>query len=185
MPRIFSFQVFLLDNFVFNGGPPFREGSGNDVGKLTTCFKEVLGFIHDPNNDCKSNLTCEEMKNCCENWASQKHHDVDCIILAILTHGSYPDRLQGYGGNYIALEELLSPFGRGNATLVGKPKIFFIQACRGDKTNIGVLDRATTSGKNTKIANTSFSWDFFFKLTVLEHGLIEISYLLIQCDPRY
>ena len=142
-------RLYIIHNFAFNGGHAFREGSGHDVGNLTTCFQD-LGFIHNPGNDCKSNLTCEEMKSWCEIWARQKHHDVDCIILALLTHGSYPDLLQGYDGKYIALDKLLSPFGRFNPTLVGKPKIFFIEACRGDETNLGVQDCTMTSGTNTQ-----------------------------------
>ena len=142
-------RLYIIHNFAFNGGHAFREGSCHDVGNLTTCF-QALGFIDNQRNDCKSNLTCQEMKSCCEIWASQKHHDVDCIVLAILTHGSYPDLLQGSDGNYIAVDELLSPFARFNRTLVGKPKIFFIEACRGDKPNIGVQDRATTSGISTQ-----------------------------------
>jgi hypothetical protein len=113
---------------------------------LTTCFDE-LGFVHDPVNDCKSNLTCEEMKYYCELWAKQNHSDVDCIILAILTHGAHPDQLQGCNGKYIPLDELLSPFKRRNPTLVGKPKIFFIEACRGTDVIIGIKDPVATSGK--------------------------------------
>ena len=91
------------------------------------------------------------MKRYCDFLAKQNYNDVDCIIVAILTHGRSPNLLQGVEGNYVSLDDLLSPFKRYNPTLVGKPKIFFIEACRGYEMNLGVKDRvylgATMPGK--------------------------------------
>jgi hypothetical protein len=89
------------------------------------------------------------MMRYCDFLAKGNYSDVDCIIIAILTHGTSPNLLQGVEGDYVPLDKLLSPFKRYNRTLVGKPKIFIIQACRGDLPNLGVIDRvldATMAG---------------------------------------
>ncbi|CAB4002829.1 caspase-8-like isoform X2 [Paramuricea clavata] len=133
---------YIIHNFAgLNEKFEFREGGANDVGKVTACFGR-LGFHHDQDADCKTNITCEEMRASCKVWAKRDYRGADCVIVVILTHGESPDKLQGVDGEYVALDDLLLPFNY-NPTLVGKPKIFFIQACRGRKLNMGIIDRST------------------------------------------
>ncbi|XP_074655984.1 caspase-7-like isoform X2 [Tubulanus polymorphus] len=51
--------------------------------------------------------------------------------------------------NTVRVEELIEPF-KGNAceALAGKPKLFFIQACRGDGTDGGVVADSMTIDAN-------------------------------------
>ncbi|KAK3586681.1 hypothetical protein CHS0354_039149 [Potamilus streckersoni] len=64
--------------------------------------------------------------------AAYDHSDCDCFGCAILTHGR--EGLIYATDRIVPLEALVSPFQRDNCpTLVGKPKLFFIQACRGTK----------------------------------------------------
>jgi len=67
--------------------------------------------------------------------ASLDHADCDSFACVILSHGE-----EGvvYGTNgVVTLEELVAPF-RECRSLVGKPKLFFIQACRGTRLDAGV-----------------------------------------------
>lgn len=69
-------------------------------------------------------------------FATENYDGMDCFICAILTHGK-ENVLFGYDGK-ISLETLIEPFKRNNnPSLARKPKLFFIQACRGTKFDDG------------------------------------------------
>ena len=70
--------------------------------------------------------------------AKEDHSDADCLLVTVLTHGLNSHILQAYDKLY-EVEELWLPFTADKClSLAGKPKIFIIQACRGDKFNPGV-----------------------------------------------
>ena len=67
------------------------------------------------------------------------HTGYDSFICCILTHGAENDVLFGSDGAEVKLKEMMSHFYASTCkTLFGKPKIFFIQACRGDMEDLGV-----------------------------------------------
>ncbi|XP_028416249.1 caspase-7-like isoform X2 [Dendronephthya gigantea] len=158
--------VYIINNYAGDEDFTYRRGSGADVGKLTTCF-EKLGFrVGEPCN----NLSCDRMKKGFSelaglNW--EPFGGVDCIIIVVLSHGSGGvsddssddarcDRIMGVDGQYVAVDELLSPFRRYNRSLVDKPKIFIFQTCRGKKVSIGVKESKTFTAGDVK-ASLSFS----------------------------
>ena len=58
------------------------------------------------------------------------------IILGIYYHGYYGDVLYGTTGQRIVIQEVIEIFsGARCPTLIGKPKIFIVQACRGRRRN--------------------------------------------------
>ncbi|XP_054875862.1 caspase-6-like [Poeciliopsis prolifica] len=69
--------------------------------------------------------------------AKDDHSDADCFLLAFLSHGE-DDHVYAYDGK-ISLKTITDMF-RGDKcqSLVGKPKIFVVQACRGEQHEIGV-----------------------------------------------
>ena len=67
--------------------------------------------------------------------ASLDHSDCDCFACVILSHGE-EGVIYGTNGT-VKMEDLVAPF-RQCRTLVGKPKLFFIQACRGTRLDSGV-----------------------------------------------
>ncbi|KAL7669689.1 hypothetical protein ACOME3_010335 [Neoechinorhynchus agilis] len=79
------------------------------------------------------------------------HQNNDCFMCAILTHG---ENGVMYGiDRSIAVDQLTEPFKRAKG-LIGKPKIFIFQACRGDKLMPGV-DRNGLAFEFDDIANYS------------------------------
>ena len=67
------------------------------------------------------------------------HDKYDCLMVVILTHGDYGDVLYGTSGGGITIQEVIETFsGKRCPTLIGKPKIFIIQACRGRRYNQAV-----------------------------------------------
>jgi len=68
------------------------------------------------------------------------HEKYDCLIITITTHGGCGDLLNGTSGGGIMMQEVIETFsGKRCPTLIGKPKIFIIQACRGGGHNQVVL----------------------------------------------
>ena len=142
-------NVGFLDNFAGNEKFPPRMGGGYDVGNLQTCFKR-LGFRH-TDDDCKANLKAYEMWDLFRTWAQGSDYtEVDCVVIAILTHGLSGDRLLGVDGEYVTLDSLLSFFDGDHCspTLAGKPKMFIIEACRGEKIDKGIEDPTVTAPGN-------------------------------------
>ncbi|XP_071478889.1 caspase-6-like [Diadema antillarum] len=69
--------------------------------------------------------------------AKTNHTDSDCFMCVFLTHGD--DGIIYGRDQTLELQELFDFFrGENCPTLVGKPKLFLIQACRGEKHEIGV-----------------------------------------------
>lgn len=108
-----------------------RNGTDVDASALANRFAE-LGFEVEIEDD----VTREEMMQIMKKYAFMDHTDNDCFACAILSHGE-----EGvvYGRNgKIEIKKLLEPF-KGNFcdSLAGKPKLFFIQACRGTEFDEG------------------------------------------------
>ncbi|KAL2102775.1 hypothetical protein ACEWY4_001943 [Coilia grayii] len=110
-----------------------RQGSDADADNLTKVFT-WLGFTV----ECHRNLTKDEMKTVVHE-CSQKARG-DCFICCVLSHGGSKGVLgcndddDDDDKKVLPVEEILSPF-KGNKCpdLAGKPKLFFIQACRGNR----------------------------------------------------
>ncbi|KAG8252611.1 Caspase-7 [Homalodisca vitripennis] len=75
-------------------------------------------------------------------WGSKvaelDHSDCDCVLVAVLSHGMGTSYILARDYPY-PVDMLWSPFTPDRCpTLAGKPKIFLIQACRGEKLDGGV-----------------------------------------------
>ncbi len=108
---------------------------------------------------------------------TEDHSDADCVLVAVLSHGEMgilyardnvykPDRLW-YEIQKVFVElcgaklrEIRrSHFNAENCpTLAGKPKMFFIQACQGDRLDSGVHLRKAAPVTATDSANGSLSY---------------------------
>lgn len=64
--------------------------------------------------------------------------DGDCFVCCILSHGEN-EGVCGTDGALISVDEIREPFNGNNCRrLAGKPKLFFIQACRGKRNQQSV-----------------------------------------------
>lgn len=114
-----------------------RNGTEKDCERLVKTFRE-LDFEVNIYNDLKR----EEISRILQKAADMDHQNSDCIVVIVLSHGE-TGRLEARDGNY-AVDEIWEPF-LNSRTLIGKPKLFFIQACRGDWTDPGVTVMAKDS----------------------------------------
>ncbi|XP_036110139.1 caspase-8 [Molossus molossus] len=110
-----------------------RNGTDLDADALCTTFSK-LHFEIVPYKDSTAKEICEVLKK----YQSIDHNDKDCFICCILSHGD-KGIIYGSDGQEAPIYELTSYFtGLKCPSLVGKPKIFFIQACQGDNYQKGI-----------------------------------------------
>lgn len=62
----------------------------------------------------------------------KNYEDRSALVLVILTHGHRYNSLFAKDKDYDLISEIIDPILR-NGTLNDKPKILFIQACKGEK----------------------------------------------------
>lgn len=68
----------------------------------------------------------------------QDHSNADCLLVAILTHGDDGDSLCAHDGSYQFTSVWTQFTEECCPSLAGKPKIFIVQACRGQELDPGV-----------------------------------------------
>uniref|UniRef100_K1R808 Caspase-6 n=1 Tax=Magallana gigas TaxID=29159 RepID=K1R808_MAGGI len=120
--------VYLINNEKFDDLPRRygTEFDRDDLAKLfTDLYFEVIVY---------DNLTAEEIRKNTESISKcDKIKDCDCFIFIILTHGDEKG-VCGIDGESVPVSTLTEMFEPNNCPeLNEKPKVFLIQACRGDK----------------------------------------------------
>ncbi len=124
-----SGYVLVINNNIFPSREDVeRTGFNDDVRNLTSLFDD-FNFrtrVHD-------NLTKSEMLNLFTDTAEKDFSRFDCFVCVILSHGSN-NEIYGTDDEVIKIEAITKLFRRDECTsLEGKPKIFLIQACRGQR----------------------------------------------------
>ncbi|XP_075693216.1 caspase-3-like [Rhinoderma darwinii] len=110
---------------------PSRDGTQKDKNTLKDTFTK-LGF----QVRTEDNLTCKEIETVLRTVAAEDHSLKSCFVCAILSHGNEDGIFAR--DKIFTLNWLVTFFSTSNCkTLAGKPKIFFIQACRGDTYDFG------------------------------------------------
>ena len=95
----------------------------DDLGKLFSKLKFDVEVYDDKTKDQIFEIVKKKGKS--------DHSRYDAFIFAILTHGD-EGLVYGIDGGTLSITEITSKF-KNNQTLAGKPKIFFFQACQGEK----------------------------------------------------
>ncbi|XP_059830341.1 caspase-3-like [Hypanus sabinus] len=152
--------IFNNKNFHPSTGMSIRNGTDKDASNLMKTFKN-LGFHTEILND----QTCQQMFQKLSNVAKSDHSQMAAFICVFLSHGE-EGLLYGTDG----LEEIktFTSIFRGDLcrSLIGKPKLFFIQACRGNEFDAGVeTDGIETDSKGepaTSLQKIPIEADFLY-----------------------
>ncbi|KAK7501456.1 hypothetical protein BaRGS_00007260 [Batillaria attramentaria] len=148
-----------------------RRGSEKDAEALQSVFK-MLGFdVNDVKSNKYTDLTAKAMKEVLQKEAKEYNHaDSDCLAVAILSHGDEErlkkvtskdtivrrDVIFGVDWEPVSTEYIMHIFKDENCPgLIGKPRLFFLQACRGEDFDDGVNIRVVhkkdkTDGDSTQ-----------------------------------
>ena len=127
---------------------PIRHRSEKDVSDLCELFDDLNYVVQSPYID----KTKAEMRNIIREYASDDYTSYGCLIIFIMSHGDTNNIISG-DSQEIDLKEFITPLKR-NTSLQSKPKVFFIQACRGN-TKMTADDGTATATSSS--SNSVFS----------------------------
>ena len=163
-----------------------RPGAEDHEKRLSETF-EKLGYNVVPNR----NFTGQEMKDCLSSVAKfliNREHD--SFICCISSHGD-ASSIVGVDGALVKVGDLAKIVnGSGCPKLNGKPKMFFIQACRGKEASEPVpldnggsgateVDALKDSGKRSLPSEA----DFFFGFSTCQDKVaVRSAYIKVLCD---
>ncbi|CAH1269801.1 CASP6 [Branchiostoma lanceolatum] len=125
--------VFDNEEFHWTTKMNRRRGSHVDAANLQMLF-EGLGFSVEVLKDKEITEIRQILFSAAMKY---DHSQADCFVCVFLSHGE-DGMIYGYNGT-VPIKELTDMFRADRCTtLNGKPKLFFIQACRGAKHEIPV-----------------------------------------------
>ncbi|KAH8418569.1 hypothetical protein KR222_002215 [Zaprionus bogoriensis] len=117
-------EVIIFNSEKFDAND-FRKGSAEDVKALNDTFKELK---------CKvqviQNPTVADVKSAVRKLELRNFDDRSALVVVIMTHGQRNDTLAAKDGEYKLDDHVIFPIVR-NRSLQNKPKILFVQACKG------------------------------------------------------
>ncbi|XP_012883824.1 PREDICTED: caspase-14 [Dipodomys ordii] len=112
-----------------------REGSKADLDALERMFRQ-LRFENTTKENPTGRQFLEEMKafqETLDGWAEP----VSCAFVVLMAHGD-EGLLKGVDEEMVELDNLFEALNNKNcAALRGKPKLFMVQACRGEHRDLG------------------------------------------------
>ncbi|XP_070588154.1 caspase-10 [Erythrolamprus reginae] len=127
-------HCLIINNVDFGSRLGKRNGSQKDAMELKRVFT-WLGFQVEKHDD----KTSIEIEKLLEDWQSKDWKNSDCLVCCILSHGE-SGAIFGTDGRLIPIRKITSYFKANNCPLLSqKPKLFFIQACQGEKIQPAVI----------------------------------------------
>uniref|UniRef100_A0A8C1UZC4 Caspase-6 n=1 Tax=Cyprinus carpio TaxID=7962 RepID=A0A8C1UZC4_CYPCA len=145
--------IFNHEHFYWQLMLNSRSGTAADRQNLVRRFQD-LGFEVKAYDDYKR----EEVLSTIREAAAANHVDADCFVCVFLSHGENGHIFANDG--QIQIQEITDLF-KGNEcrSLVGKPKIFILQACRGDKHDDAVTPMDVVDSKvNEVVVDAGALW---------------------------
>ncbi|KHJ44483.1 glutathione synthase [Trichuris suis] len=118
--------ALIINNHRFRG-MPVRSGTDIDCCNLQRLFTQ-LGYVV----KAKRDLTTKDMIESMLKFSQEKEHQkCDSAVVVILSHGLHGE-IYGSDGKLISVERLILFLDAHHCpALINKPKLFFVQACRG------------------------------------------------------
>ena len=135
MDHVFRGKAVIFNNLDFDHADlTYRRGSKKDADDMEKVLKK-LDFDVDKYVD----FTLTQIRNKLRKIAEDRdmNADSDCLLVVVLSHGG-DDDLMAAQDEWYSDEELWNPFLADNCpSLRNKPKLFFLNACRGNKQDRG------------------------------------------------
>ncbi|XP_078616658.1 uncharacterized protein LOC144884959 [Branchiostoma floridae x Branchiostoma japonicum] len=128
MSRDPSGVAVIINNIHFEDMPE-RDGAEGDTDRLREAFENLRFSVFD-----FQDLDNTGMWKVIKEHGKADHSNYDCFVCVIMSHGTMG---KVYSSDDVGIDicELMKPVNAKKCpSLKGKPKLFFIQACQGDKT---------------------------------------------------
>lgn len=129
-------MCIIINNCDFRYLEARRAGSVLDVVRME-CLFAAFQF------ECQThyNLSAGEMMDLLSAKAkAEQQKAADCLVVILMSHG---DRgtIYGVDDEELPLDDIYEKFNNSNCpSLQGKPKLFFVQTCRGRKSDTGTAE---------------------------------------------
>ncbi|CAL1274437.1 unnamed protein product [Larinioides sclopetarius] len=115
----------IMNHVSFEGNFPDRPESNSDANALEKLWQS-FGF----KTEIFTDLTFEEVNHVFAKMSRENHSNYDAFVVCYLSHGA-EGIVVAKDGKEIKLLDLVDKIANECVTLVGKPKLFFVQACQG------------------------------------------------------
>merc|ERR1712172_462282 len=131
-------KAVIFNNMDFDhveGDLGYRTGSKKDADDIERVLKK-LDFDVDKYVEYTSTQIRGKLRKIADD-KEEMNADSDCLLVVVLSHGDDDDKIAAQDKWYED-EDLWNPFLAENCpSLRGKPKLFFLNACRGDRKDKG------------------------------------------------
>ncbi|CAF4871981.1 unnamed protein product [Pieris macdunnoughi] len=145
---IFNHYEFQKTKYFNNKRPTTRDGTHKDVSRLTEVF-ENLGFKVKVFNEKEHRQILDEITEI----TSKDHKEASCIFFAFLSHGDKDGIIYAADRPY-QFKDVLAILENCHSSLLGKPKVLFVQACRGNQMDSGRRIELDSSGRASYLIPT-------------------------------
>ncbi|XP_057191977.1 caspase-8 isoform X2 [Triplophysa rosa] len=161
----------IFNNCNFSGsGFRVREGTDIDKESLKSVF-QWLGFEVRTEQDCDRRRMLDVLKG----LSGRDHTQADCVVCCVLSHGDV-DAVIATDGKRVTFRELMEPLCPLQCpSLIHKPKLFFIQACRGNEEQRAAwpqnnrADEMLVSDARMPRDSTAEAADFLLAMSTVPH----------------
>ncbi|ROL53408.1 Caspase-8 [Anabarilius grahami] len=145
----------IINNYDFRAcGLKNREGTDFDKKRLKGVF-QWLGFEVVAEQDCDRMRMLQVLRD----LAARDHTLADCVVCCVLSHGR-EDGIVGVDGNTVTFKELIETLSpRWCSSLYQKPKLFFIQACRGGKEQSAAFSQTFSEDEDMPVSDAAVPRD--------------------------
>ncbi|XP_049293389.1 caspase-3-like [Anopheles funestus] len=120
--------VLVFHHYKFEKSQHNRDGSLKDMEKI----KKILQNYRCDSLDINENYTLRKVQKKMEEISNQDFTKYSCLIVFIMSHGGVNDTIMAHDGYMYSFHTDIVEHCTSNRTLNDKPKIFVLQACRGD-----------------------------------------------------
>ena len=142
----------LIINVLNKYTKKYREGSKRDVKKMKEVFEHLnLEVEKTQSDDPTAQQIKDEVIRFREKIKSEykgREKDFDMISVCLMGHGQEGIIFGSDFGKVDLRTDVFKAFSNENCdVLSGKPRLFFMQACRGEETDSGIDSQSTLNGQ--------------------------------------
>ncbi|KAL0979186.1 hypothetical protein UPYG_G00181890 [Umbra pygmaea] len=155
-PNIGKCVIINNKNFEESTGMSPRNGTDVDAAHAIKMFSR-LGY----KMQCVNDQTVKQIKELLQKVSQEDHSQSASFVCVLLSHG---DEGVFYGTDKTIELKNLTGYFKGDCckTLVGKPKLFFIQACRGNDLDGGIETDSRSVANDDSAERIPVEADFLY-----------------------
>ena len=125
-------------------GEDERQGANLDEEAIACLFNDLHFIV-----EIRQNLGGLEILKVAQEMAGRDHSNYEAFVFCIMSHGDKKDVIYGVDNRKAGMEDLMSEFTATNCpTLENKPNMFFIQACRGQRSDLRMNRLSASTADN-------------------------------------